>query len=355
MVSKKSERTKFKFPKKPYKVFIIAEAGVNHNGRKDLALKLVRKAASAGSDAIKFQTFKANQVVSDLGKMASYQKDNLNKNISQKEMLSNLELKEGWYPDIIAECERSGIMFMSTPHGGRDSVKFLNPYIRVWKVGSGDLLNFILLDEISQTKKPVILSSGMHSLKEIKQSIIFLQGSGYKNDMISVLHCTTKYPCPPDKVNLAAMKTMIDKLYVTVGYSDHTEGNQVAVMATTLGAKVYECHLTLDKNLPGPDHKASCEPVELTERIKMIRRAQEILGNDNKEPTKEEIEEMKPLVTRSIVAKWDLPRGHVLNKEDLEAKRPGDGVSPSKYEKFVGKKLKKSKYRDEKILFADIK
>ena len=339
--------------KKP--CLIIAEAGVNHNGRLDLALRLVRKASEAGADAVKFQTFRANQVVTDRGKMASYQIKNTGEEKSQKEMISEFELNEEWYPRIIAECKKYGIIFMSTPHGGRESVRFLNKYVSRWKIGSGDLLNFILLDEISKTKKSVILSSGMHDLKEIFLAIKFLLKKGYKRNMISVLHCTTNYPCMPEQVNLSAMVTMMKKLKgITIGYSDHTVGPKVAVMAITLGAKIYECHFTLDKTLPGPDHKASAEPNELKEKIDMIRKSQIIMGCEKKKPIEIETKEMKLMVTRSIVAARDFAKGSILKTDDLEAKRPGDGVSPKYYEKFIGKRLKRDILYDEQITFKDI-
>lgn len=335
--------------------FVIAEAGVNHNGRLALAKRLVRVAALAGADAVKFQTFRTEQVVTKKGQMVAYQKKNIGKVESQSEMLSKLEFKEEWYPLIFKQCGKYGIEFMSTPHGGRASIRLLNKYVKKWKVGSGDLLNFILLDEISKTRKPVILSSGMHNLNEVRKAVRFLVGRNYPFSKVAVLHCTTNYPCPPEQVNLGAMVTMKNKLKgIAVGYSDHTEGSQVTVMAATLGARIYECHFTLDKNLPGPDHKASAEPKELEERIKMIRRASIILGDGIKRPNRIETDEMRPMVTRSIVSVVSLKKGHVLSEKDLEAKRPGDGVSPEHYERFIGRRLKKDIAPDEQILYRDV-
>lgn len=335
--------------------FIIAEAGVNHNGSLGLAKKLVRLAAKAGADAVKFQAFKAEQVVTNRGKMATYQKKNIGKIESQKAMLAELEFKNTWYPIILKECQQCGIEFMSTPHGGKESVRLLNRYVKRWKVGSGDLLNFILLNEIVKTKKPMILSSGMHDLKEVQQAIKYLLSKGYDRDSISVLHCTTNYPCPPQQVNLAAMVTMQKELGgITIGYSDHTQGSEVAIMAAALGMKVYECHFTLDKNLLGPDHKASAEPLELTERIKAIRNAPVIMGDKDKKPNAIELVGMKPQVTKSIVVTSDLKCGHILTEKDLGAKRPGDGVSPMFYEKFIGKSLKRDVVTDQQLFFSDI-
>jgi N,N'-diacetyllegionaminate synthase len=338
------------------KCFIIAEAGVNHNQRLDLALKLVQAAAKAGADAVKFQTFKAEQVVTEKGEMASYQKKNIGKNESQLAMLRKLELKEADYPLIIKECKKAGILFLSTPHGGKASVDLLEHFgMKAYKVGSGDLTNFILLKRIAETKKPVILSSGMATMKEVTDAVDFMKSHGVKE--IAMLHCTTNYPCPPSEVNLLAMVTMnkvLSQKGIYVGYSDHTEGTLVAGLSAAFGACVYECHFTLDKNLPGPDHKASCEPEELKERIRIIRSIPDILGSGVKKPAKSELASMIKTVRRSIVAAHDLSEKHVLTEDDIEAKRPGDGLSPKYYAKLIGKKLKKSIKKDGQILLTDV-
>lgn len=335
------------------KVFIIAEAGVNHNQKLDLALKLVDVAKDAGADAVKFQTFKAEDVVTEEGEMATYQKKNTGEDKSQREMLKGLELPDDFYGPIMTRCKEMGILFMSTPHGGKKSVDFLESLgIEAYKIGSGDLTNYILLSKVAKTGKPVILSSGMASLDGVKEAIQFIRSKG--NSQITVLHCTTNYPCPPEEVNLLAMKTMMKELDIPVGYSDHTVGSQVAIMAATLGMAIYECHFTKDKNLPGPDHIASANPSELTEKIAAIRRAQVILGNSEKTPNKSEVESMLTLVRRSIVATKDLVPGHVITEDDLEARRPGDGVPPTQYEKFLGKKLIVNLKKDQQITFEDI-
>lgn len=334
--------------------FIIAEIGPNHNQKLNIALRLIRLAARIGADAVKFQTYTAEQLVTKRGETAGYQRINTGIN-SQRELLKLIDFKEKWYPKIVKECKKNGIEFMSTPHGGKPSVKLLNKYVRRWKVGSGDLLNFLLLDEIAKTRKPVILSSGMHNLSEVKKAINFLLKKGYKKNMISVLHCTTNYPCPPEQVNLLAMVTMQKKLKgITIGYSDHSQGYSVAVMAATLGAKIYECHFTLDKNLPGPDHKASADPDELKKRIEAIRDTNIIMGSGRKEPNLIELKDMKIQVTKSIVAARGIKKGKILSIDDLGAKRPGDGVSPMFYEKFIGKKLLRDISTDEQITFRDI-
>jgi len=328
--------------------FIIAEAGVNHNGDLGLALQLVEAAAAAGADCVKFQTFQAKQVVTDRGEMATYQKKNTGVSKSQLAMLKELELKEEFYGPIIEHCRKHRILFLSTPHGGVDSVNFLESLnLAAYKIGSGDLTNYLLLDKIARLKKPIILSSGMATMAETKAAIDFIRSR--KNNKIIVLHCTSNYPCPPDEVNLAAMRSMMQELDVLVGYSDHTLGSQVAIMAVTLGAALYECHFTLDKKMKGPDHAASADPKELKDKITKMRLVATIMGDKKKRPNHSEAESMITTVRRSLVAKRDLPIGHVLTLQDLEAKRPGDGLSPIYFEKVLGKKLKKSLKPDEQI------
>lgn len=335
------------------RVFIIAEAGVNHNQQLDLALKLVDVAAEAGADAVKFQTFKAEDVVTEDGEMASYQKKNMGQQMSQREMLRRVELPEEFYQPIIHRCDERGILFMSTPHGGKPAVKLLESLgVAAYKIGSGDLTNYILLSEVAKTGKPVFLSSGMATLEETKDAIRFVRSRG--NNQIAMFHATTNYPCPPEEVNLLAMKTMMEELDVPVGYSDHTEGNQVAIMAAALGIAIYECHFTLDKKLPGPDHVASVEPDQLKERIAAIRKAPVILGKKEKSPNQSEAESMLQLVRKSIVAARDLKAGQVITEDDIEAKRPGNGVSPTQFEKFLGKKLLVDVSSDEQLTIDKI-
>jgi len=340
----------FKHAKKP---FVIAEAGVNHNGKLDMALQLIDAAANAGADAVKFQTFKAEQVVTEKGEMASYQKKNIGKATSQLEMLRKLELREEFYVPLIRHAKKRKILFLSTPHGGRQSIDFLETLgVPMYKIGSGDITNFILLSRVAKTKKPIILSSGMATLEEIKSAIRFLRIS--HSGPIRVLHCTTNYPCPSHEVNLRAMVTMMKTLDIPVGYSDHTVGSQAAIMATMLGAQIYECHFTLDTLLPGPDHAASADPKELKSRIDAIRNVEIILGSSKKIPTTSEKQSMITTVRKSIVAFRDLPKGSVLTEEDLEAKRPGDGLSPVYFQKLIGKKIKRSLKKDEQIQMKDV-
>ncbi|TSC91528.1 MAG: N-acetylneuraminate synthase [Parcubacteria group bacterium Licking1014_17] len=332
-------------------VFIIAEAGVNHNGKLDLALRLVDAAAKAGANAIKFQTFRAENVVTGLSKMAPYQMKNTGRKRTQLAMLEELELKESFYKLIIKRCKSKKIMFLSTPHGGRQSVNFLESIgILVYKIGSGDLNNFILLDEIAKTKKPIIISTGMSSMEEIRRTIRCLYQRGVKH--IAVMHCTTEYPCRPEEVNLSVIPNMIKNFKIPIGYSDHTVDHQAAIASVALGASLYECHLTLDKNMEGPDHIASSNPTELLEKIKVIREVEIMLGNPNKKPTLSELKIVK-LVRKSIVYTRPKKDGDIIKPNDLEAKRPGYGVPPSEYMKFIGRKIRRPVRKDEKLKISD--
>lgn len=338
--------------KKTKKVFIIAEAGVNHNGRMDLALKLINVAADAGADAVKFQTFRAEQVVTGKGKMAAYQIKNLGREMSQLDMIRTFELPERFYKRLLSECNKRHILFLSTPHGGRESVNFLESIgIPIYKISSGDLTNYLLLARVATTKKPIILSTGTAMIREIKDALRFLKRQ--KSGQVSVLHCTTNYPCPPEEVNLRAIVTMLHELRVPVGYSDHTLGNQTAIMAVTLGAAIYECHFTLDKSLPGPDHRASATPTELKERIDSIRKVEVILGNDIKKPSASESKTTIVNVRRSIVAAFDLSEHHRIREFDLEAKRPGNGISPVRYKEIIGKTLRARVRKDHQFKWSD--
>lgn len=325
---------------KNFPVFVIAEAGVNHNGRLDLALKLVDIAAKAGADAVKFQTFKAEDVVIGKGKTKSH-----------FEMLRKLELKEEFYKPIIKRCKEKNIIFLSTPHGSFESVDFLQKLnVPAFKFGSGDLTNLPVLQYAAKFKKPIILSTGMATLKEIKEAIKCVKKAG--NNKIIVLHCTTNYPCPLDETNLRAMQTMIKELDVLVGYSDHALGIQTSVMAAALGACLIEKHFTLNKNMKGPDHKASIEPRELEEIIEQIRSVEVILGSDIKKPTKSEISVIKT-IRKSIVSLKDIKKGERFTKTNIGIKRPGTGLEPKYYYKILGEKAKRDRSADALIAKKD--
>jgi len=332
-------------------VFVIAEAGVNHNGKLATALKLVDVAARAGADAVKFQTFNAEDVVTKGGEMAAYQKKNLGSSKSQRDMLKTLELKESFYKPIIAQCKKKKILFLSTPHGGFKAVDFLQKLgVSAFKFGSGDITNIPLLEYAARFKKPMILGTGMSTIQEVKAAVACIKRAG--NRKIAVLHCTTNYPCSLDEVNLKAMQTMMRELDVLVGYSDHTLGIQVPVMAATLGACVIEKHFTLNKNAQGPDHKASIDPNELAEIVQRVKRVKTILGSSVKKPNKSEAIMMRD-VRKSIVSLRDIQKGEKFTKENIGIKRPGTGLPPKEYASILGKKAKRAIRKDSLIQRVD--
>lgn len=326
------------------KVFVIAEAGVNHNGKLPLALRLINAAKDAGADAVKFQTFKAEQVVSQSGLLATYQRKNIGKEMSQIKMLRQLELKEGWYGTLLRHCKKRGIIFLSAPHGGFASVDLLiRLKLPALKFGSGDLTNIPLLQHAAHAKIPMIISTGMSTLAETKAAISAIRHAG--NNNIIALHCTTNYPCPLDEVNLASMVTMIRTLDVFVGYSDHTLGDEVPVAATVLGACVIEKHLTLDHAMHGPDHAASMEPKAFKEMIQRIRHCAELLGSPIKRPNKSEYA-MIATVRKSIISTAPIARGERFTAKNLGIKRPGTGLPPIYYKRIIGKKATRDIHAD---------
>ena len=339
--------------------FIIAEAGVNHNGRLDLALKLVDAASDAGVDAIKFQTFKAEQLTTKAGEMAEYQKKNIGKVEPQLEMLRKLELKEEFYEPIIKRCRERDILFLSTPHGSFEAVDFLQKLgVPAFKFSSGDLNNLSVLQYAAKFKKPMIIATGMGTMEEVREAVDCIKKTG--NNKIIVLHCTTNYPCSLSEVNLRAMQTMMRELDVLVGYSDHTLGVQVSVVAANLGACIVEKHFTLDRTMPGPDHKASIEPDELKELIEKIRKGaiekfekiEEILGSYEKKPTKSETTMIKT-IRKSIVSVRPIRKGEIFSRENIDIKRPGTGIEPKYYFDVLGKKAKKNIEADKLIKKSD--
>lgn len=330
--------------------FIIAEAGVNHNGNFRLAKKLVDAAKEAGADAIKFQTFKSEDLVTETGEMAEYQKKNIGKKESQLEMLKKLELSYQEFKKLKKYCDKKKIIFLSTPHT-ENAIDFLDSLVSVYKIASPDLTNLPFLKGIAQKKKPIILATGMASLSEVKEAVRVVKRAG--NKKIIILHCTTNYPCPLEEVNLRAMMTLKKEFKLPVGYSDHTLGIIVPIMAVAMGAQVLEKHLTLDKNLSGPDHKASLNPEELKEMVKSIRETEKVLGNAKKEALKSE-EEIKKLIRKSIVAKIDIDKGSIIKGKMLEIKRPGNGILPKDLKKIIGKRAKKKIKKDQLITWKMI-
>lgn len=326
--------------------FIIAEAGVNHNGRLKLAKELVDAAKNAGADAIKFQTFKTEDLVTEGAATAGYQKKNTGKEESQFKMLKKLELSEKDFIKLKKYCDRKNILFLSTPHT-ENAIDFLERLrVSAYKVASGDLTNLPLLEKISKKKKPIILSTGMATLDEVREAVTTIKRA--ENNKIILLHCTTNYPCPLREVNLRAMLTLKEKFNFSVGYSDHTEGVLVPIMAVAMGALVIEKHFTLDKNLPGPDHKASLGPNELKEMVKSIRNTERIMGSEEKKPTDSEKKIMR-VVRKSVVAKIDISKGAKITKNVLTAKRPGTGIPPKQINKIINRIAKKNIKKDELI------
>ena len=328
------------------RVFIIAEAGVNHNGDINIAKKLVDEAVLAGADAVKFQTFKAENLVCRNASKAKYQLDTTDKDETQFDMLKKLELTEKMHVELIDYCKNRDIMFLSTPFD-IDSLHYLvNLGLDIIKIPSGEITNYPLLREVGKTKKKVILSSGMSTLNEIKNAKRVLMGFGCK-DLI-ILHCNTEYPTPYQDVNLKAMNTIREELGVRVGYSDHTQGITVPIAAVALGAEVIEKHFTLNRNMIGPDHRPSLEPDELNEMIRAIRNVEASLGDGVKKPSESEKKNIE-IARKSIVAKCNIAKGTLLNGENLTTKRPGIGISPMEWDYVIGQKAKRDFDMDEMI------
>lgn len=327
------------------KVLIIAEAGVNHNGSLDMAKKLVDTAKECGADIVKFQTAKLDSLVSKSAHMADYQKKNIGVEESQKEMLSKLLLDFDEFVDLAEYCKIVGIQFLSTPFD-IESIQFLNDMQDIWKVPSGEITNYPYLVEIGKTGKRVIISTGMAEMDEIQAAIDVLKENGTTD--ITILHCTTEYPAPVQDVNLNVMQTMKNSFGYPVGYSDHTQGIEVDLAAVALGATVIEKHFTLDRNLPGPDHKASLEPSELKAMVDGIRKIELALGTSEKRPS--EIELKNRLVARkSIVARKAIKAGQELTEDNITTKRPGFGINPMKWNEVIGTKAIRDFEEDELI------
>ena len=334
------------------KVFIIAEAGVNHNGRLDLAYQLIDVAKDAGADAVKFQTFKAENVVSKLADKAEYQKKTTGSDQSQLEMIKKLEISFEDFVKLKKYCDKKEIMFLSTPFDYQ-SIDFLYDLVDIYKIPSGEIINYPYLKHIAAKNKPLIISTGMANLGEIEEAINIIRSVNSKAK-ISLLHCTTNYPTPYEEVNLKAMQTLAAAFKLPVGYSDHTLGIEVPVAAVAVGAKIIEKHFTLDKKLPGPDHKASLEPGELKEMVKAIRNIEMALSNGIKKPNKSEIEIMK-VARRSLIATRDIRAGEIIKESDIAIKRPGTGIPPKFKEIVIGMKLKNNIRQDEPFRWENFK
>lgn len=330
------------------KVFIIAEAGVNHNGKLDLAKKMVDVAYYCGADAIKFQTFKSENVISKFAPKAEYQKATGNIDESYLEMAKRLELDIKEHKDLIKCCNKKGIMFLSTPFDS-ESVDMLNKLgMDIFKISSGEITSLPFLRKIGSLRKKIIMSTGMADLEEVRQALNILIEAGTLKENITLLHCVTEYPAPFEDVNLLSMLTIKDNLKINVGYSDHTTGIEVPIAAVALGAKVIEKHFTLDKNMEGPDHKASLEPAELKAMIMAIRNIEKAMGDGIKRISASEIKN-KPVARRSIVAARDIKKGERFSEENITVKRPGLGMSPMLWDKIIGKTANRDYNRDNFI------
>jgi N-acetylneuraminate synthase len=354
------------------RTFIIAEAGVNHNGSVELALELIAKAAEAGADAVKFQTFKAEKLIVPGTDKADYQKKTSGENESQYDMIKKLELDETVYPMLIECCNKHGIEFLSTPFD-EDSLTFLTQTCRLTKVkfSSGDLTNAPLLLKAAQLGTPTILSTGMSTLGEVEEALEVLafgysrpqerpsreafrqayvseEGQRALRENVTLLHCTTEYPAPFSEVNLKVLDTLRSAFGLPVGYSDHTAGIAVPIAAVALGAVVIEKHFTLDRNLPGPDHQSSLEPEELKVMVRSIREVEAAIGNSIKMPVVSEARNVF-LVRKSLVAQTDIAAGEPFTERNLTTKRPGKGQSPFRYWELLGKKAARSYKENEPI------
>ena len=328
------------------KVFIIAEAGVNHNGSIALAKKLIDVASEAGADAVKFQTFKAEKVVSKNAPKAAYQKKTTDPAESQFEMIKKLELDVNAHKELMTYCKQKHIMFLSTPFD-HASIELLNNLgLEIFKIPSGEITNLPYLRHIGSLKKRVIMSTGMADIGEIEDALDVLITAGTPKENITILHANTMYPTPMEDVNLRAMQTIACTFGCDVGYSDHTLGIEVPIAAVAMGAKVIEKHFTLDKTMEGPDHKASLEPDELKAMVQAIRNIEKALGTGIKKPSPSERPNIE-VARKSIVAAKPIKKGELLTKENLTIKRPGNGISPMRWDEIVGTKAIKDYEEDE--------
>ncbi len=330
------------------KTYIIAEAGVNHNGSLETAYRLIDAAKNSGADAVKFQSFKADSLVSKKAEKAEYQKLTTSSNESQYEMIKKLELSLEDHHKLIDYCLKKEIQFLSSPFD-LDSIDLLNDLgLEIFKIPSGEIINLPYLRKIGKFNKKVILSTGMSDLGEIEDAINILIENGTDREKITVLQCNTEYPTPYEDVNLKVMLTIKNAFNVKVGYSDHTKGIEVPIAAVALGAEVIEKHFTLDRHMEGPDHKASLEPNELKQMVESIRNIEKALGDGIKKPSKSELKN-KPIARKSLVALKRIEKGELFTENNLGIKRPGNGISPMRWDEVIGKKASKDFELDDLI------
>ena len=329
-------------------IIIIAEAGVNHNGSIELAKKLIDVAAEAGADFVKFQTFKAGTLVTQTADKAEYQKKITDTDETQFEMIKKLELDRNAHETLIEYCKQKDIQFLSTAfdHGSIELLAKLD--IPFYKIPSGEITNLPYLRHIGRMSKPIIMSTGMSSLEEVRDALNVLIESGAEKEQITILHCNTEYPTPMEDVNLKAMITIRDELGVNVGYSDHTLGIEIPIAAAAMGATVIEKHFTLDRTLPGPDHAASLEPHELKKMVSAIQNIEKAMGDGIKKSSPSEIKNMS-IARKSIVAKKPIKKGELFSEENLTIKRPGTGISPMEWENIISKVSNRAYEMDDLI------
>jgi N-acetylneuraminate synthase/N,N'-diacetyllegionaminate synthase len=331
--------------------FVIAEAGVNHNGDPGLARQLIEAARGAGADAVKFQTFAAERVASASAPKAAYQLETTDAEESQEAMLRRLELPPDSYPDLIRRCDEAGFVFLSTPFD-EESADLLDELgVPAFKIGSGELTNSPLVEHVARKGKPLLLSTGMAFLEEVEEAVRVARSAG--NEQLVVLHCVSSYPADPVDANLRAMGTLEEALGLPVGFSDHTQGIEAPLAAVALGACVVEKHFTLDSDMDGPDHKASLEPGALAALVRSIRTVEASLGDGVKRPVASE-EENRNLVRRSLVAREDIAAGATLTAAMLTALRPGGGISPAERERVVGRTSRRAVREGEPIAWSDL-
>ena len=331
-----------------HKTIIIAEAGVNHNGSLDVAKELIKVASEAKADYVKFQTFKATDTITKNAEKANYQKNTTDQRENQFDMVKKLELSKEMHIELINYSKNKNIKFLSSPFD-HDSIELLKDLgLEIFKIPSGEIINLPYLRHIGKLNKKIILSTGMSDMNEIKNALDILVNSGTKKSNITVLHANTEYPTPMEDVNLKAMVKIGKELDINFGYSDHTSGIEVDIAAVALGACVIEKHFTLDCNMEGPDHKASLEPDQLKEMVKAIRNIELALGNDIKKPSKSELSNIQ-IVRKSIVAKTKIKKGDILNENNLAVKRPGNGISPMKWDEIINTRATKDYKEDELI------
>jgi N-acetylneuraminate synthase len=327
-------------------VFVIAEAGVNHNGSLDLALQLVDAAKASGADAVKFQTFRADLLATRSAHKAAYQERTTANSESQFQMLQRLELDEAAHRCLIEHCREVGIQFLSSPFDAQSADLLDAMDLPLYKIPSGEITNLPFLEHLAGKGRPLILSTGMSTLGEVEEAVELLKTAGATE--LTLLHCVTEYPAPYADVNLRAMLTLKMAFGLPVGYSDHTPGIEIAIAAVALGAEVIEKHFTLDRSLPGPDHAASLEPGELQQMVTAIRHVEAALGNGIKAPAACELPNIS-VARKSLVAFRPLPAGHRLTAGDLDIKRPGNGLAPKMIPALIGRRLRAALDKDEVI------